>query len=406
MTAFHHRIRRVCACLIGVVFLLAGLFKLLDPVGAELVVEEYFNFFHLGFLMSTAKVVAVGLALLEALLGAMLISGIWRRTAAVLSSALIGFFTILTLFLAIFNPPMDCGCFGKVLHLSNLATFLKNLVLLGLAVASFFPFRDFGRNKTRKYVSFTLAAAGILFLTYHSLTTLPLVDYTAFSPGAELFASKDNNPLDVSEDYTSTFVYERNGQQGVFTLENLPDSTWTYVKTETVLKRDLKNENVPMLSFTDSTGAYQDERATEDNVLAVSVYKPLRLKGDAWTRLADLMDHADAAGFKPLLLVGTTPEGMDSLSVIVPEVRERLSARLYFADRKTLVSLNRSNGGATWFDDGQLITKYPFGDLPAADKLLEMSGEDANEVMLGDSSRGRIRFDALLLYMFAILWLL
>jgi uncharacterized membrane protein YphA (DoxX/SURF4 family) len=404
MTAFHHRIRRICACIIGMVFLLAGMFKLLDPVGAGLVVEEYYKFFHLWFLIPTAKAVAVGLALLEALTGAMLISGIWRKLAAVLASAMILVFTVLTLILAIVNPPMDCGCFGEVIHLSNLGTFLKNLILLGLSLIAFLPFRDFGKNKTRKYVSFALSAAGILALTGYSLARLPLVDYTAFSPGAELLASRDNS-IDVSDEYESTFVYEKNGQEGVFTLDQLPDSTWTYVRTETIRKKGLRNDNVPILSFTDSTGTYCDELATEDNVLVLSVYRPLKLKGDSWTKLADVMDAAANAGFKPLLLAAATPEGMDTLSVIVPDVRARLSSRLYFADFTTLISLNRSNGGATWFNEGQLITKYPLGKLPAADELLEMSGRDANEVMLDDSSRGRITYDALLLYVFAILLL-
>ena len=36
-----YRLRRLCAFIIGLVFLLAGIFKLLDPAGAGLVVEEY-----------------------------------------------------------------------------------------------------------------------------------------------------------------------------------------------------------------------------------------------------------------------------------------------------------------------------------------------------------------------------
>ena len=39
----HYRLRRFCAFIIGLVFLLAGIFKLLDPVGAGLVVEEYYR---------------------------------------------------------------------------------------------------------------------------------------------------------------------------------------------------------------------------------------------------------------------------------------------------------------------------------------------------------------------------
>ena len=36
--------------ILGMVLLVAGLLKLMDPVGAGLVMDEYFNFFHLGFL--------------------------------------------------------------------------------------------------------------------------------------------------------------------------------------------------------------------------------------------------------------------------------------------------------------------------------------------------------------------
>ena len=85
----HYRIRRLLAIIIGIVFLLAGLFKLLDPVGAGLVVEEYFRFLHLGFLMPAAKVTGVTLALGESLIGAALISGIWRKPVAVIATVLI-----------------------------------------------------------------------------------------------------------------------------------------------------------------------------------------------------------------------------------------------------------------------------------------------------------------------------
>ena len=181
-----YRLRRLCAFIIGLVFLLAGIFKLLDPAGAGLVVEEYYRFLGLTFMLPTAKVAGVSLALLEALLGAALISGVWRKTVAIATSILLILFTILTLFLAIFNPSMDCGCFGEVIHLSNLATFLKNVVLLLLAAVAFLPLKELGQPKKRKYDSFIIAAASIIGFTIYSLGSLPLVDYTSLNPGATL----------------------------------------------------------------------------------------------------------------------------------------------------------------------------------------------------------------------------
>ena len=44
-------VKRICAFLIGLVLFVAGLVKLMDPVGAGLVVEEYFKFLHLWSLL-------------------------------------------------------------------------------------------------------------------------------------------------------------------------------------------------------------------------------------------------------------------------------------------------------------------------------------------------------------------
>lgn len=407
---FLFRLRRLCAFLIGVVFLLAGIFKLLDPVGAGLVMEEYFRFFHVTFLLPTAKATAVVLALAEAILGAGMISGVWRKQVAIITTAMIVFFTVLTLFLAIFNPVSltDCGCFGEVIHLTNFQTFLKNLVLLALAMTAFLPFKNFGKNRKRKYVSFGIVSASIILFTVYSLTSIPLVDYTEFTPGSELLASiGDDDEEDVSGNYKSTIIYEKNGQEGAFDLDRLPDSTWTYVRTETILINGADIEdNKPALSFTDSSGNYQDERATYGNVLAVSVYDPAKANGTFWTRIADAIDGAKAAGFTPLLLVSSTKEQFDKLPVIVPDAHSRLVGSTYFADKKTLVTLNRSNGGATWFNDGQLIRKYSHGRIPSDETLLEMTGDDPTEEMLRSSTKSRLRFQGFALYVFALLLIL
>ena len=269
-----YRLRRLCAFIIGLVFLLAGIFKLLDPAGAGLVVEEYYRFLGLTFMLPTAKVAGVSLALLEALLGAALISGVWRKTVAIATSILLILFTILTLFLAIFNPSMDCGCFGEVIHLSNLATFLKNVVLLLLAAVAFLPLKELGQPKKRKYVSFIIAAASIIGFTIYSLGSLPLVDYTSFKPGSDLVAANREG-----EEFMSTFIYEKNGQEGAFTLDKLPDSTWTFVRTETIRLNGPKTTGEPpVLAFTDSTGTYKDELAASGNVLVLSVPTPAEMR--------------------------------------------------------------------------------------------------------------------------------
>ena len=141
-------------------------------------------------------------------------------------------------------------------------------------------------------------------------------------------------------------------------------------------------------------------------MLAVSVYDPAKANGTFWTRIADALDGAKAAGFTPLLLVSSTKEQFDKLPVIVPDAHSRLVGSTYFADKKTLVTLNRSNGGATWFNDGQLIRKYSHGRIPSDETLLEMTGDDPTEEMLHHSTKTRLRFQGFALYVFALLLIL
>ena len=150
---------RICACIVGLVFLVAGLLKLMDPVGARLVLQDYFAFFHIGFLRSAAGLFAVIFALAESMIGAALITGVWRRIVALVSGCLLAFFTLLTLIILIANPAMDCGCFGQAIKLSHGATFVKNLLLCGIWGLAFLPLRDYGQPQRVKFVSFSIAAS-------------------------------------------------------------------------------------------------------------------------------------------------------------------------------------------------------------------------------------------------------
>ena len=112
-------IRRFAAALVGILFVVSGLLKIIDPVGTMLIVTEYCKFFHIGFLIPAAKGIGIVLATLEALLGIALITGVLRKVAAVCAYVMLGVFTVITLVLWIVNPVMDCGCFGQAVHLTH-----------------------------------------------------------------------------------------------------------------------------------------------------------------------------------------------------------------------------------------------------------------------------------------------
>ena len=402
MKYFALRTRRLLAFITGAVYVFSGISKLLDPVGAALVMEAYMDFFHVGFMSVAAKPLAVALALLEAVLGSALMTGVWRKVAAISAFALQGFFTLVTIVLVVFNPEMDCGCFGNVAHLSHIQSFVKNVVLCLMLVGAFVPLRELGVPKARKYVSFAIVTLSLLLFTVWSWMHIPLVDYTEFAPGA-LLRSAESAELFEDEKYQSVFVYEKDGKQEVFSLNDLPDSTWTFVEARTEVREGGDTESSVVLSIYDRDGMYHDEEVSSGKVMVVSVY---RMQDAGWERIADYVSELRKSGFRTLVLVSGLPQEIDQvMEGLTPEQVNVLHQDMYMSDFKTLVSLNRSNGGLTYFSEGYLISKWASRSVPDADELSQIYKDDETEILLGRTSTSRLYFQGFKLFLFALMLL-
>lgn len=367
MGAFYNGLRRLASVLTGLVFVLAGVFKLMDPVGATLVVEAYFKFMHLGFMMPLAGGTAVLLAMLECGIGAALVTGVWQKSTAIISGVVIAGFTLLTLVLVIANPKMECGCFGEVIHLTHLQTFIKNLILCALWAIAFVPLGLRRQAQRIKFFSFWLSIASIALFTLYSCFSIPLVDFTDFRPGAELAASIDNE--------------------------------WVMDENET-------HEGVT-LSFYDFYGDYQDDLAAEGSVMLVSVNDPEALSAPDWNAIADYMDDCTQAGFQPLLLAASAPTLIESqIGEMDAARRSVLLMHTYFADNRTLLTLNRSNGGAVYVRDGEIIAKWSRRLRPDASALNQMYSDEPLEVELRQSGNGKFKLEAFILYLLAVMVLI
>lgn len=401
------KVRRICAVLVGLVFFVASVLKLIDPVGAGLVVGEYLNFFHMGFLSGIAKPLAVGMALLEGFVGCALVTGSYRKFFAVAGLALVVFFTLLTFVLWRSGRSFDCGCFGEAIHLTTLQTFLKNVVLLVLGLVAFLPLRNFGEEKKHKKVAMYIVCASLVGLCVFSLATIPMVDFTEFNDSSRLLATRSHE-IPFENDQVTTYIYEKNGQEGVFTLDNLPDSTWTFVRTSTLLKEDnIFETDYPSLPLSDRDGNVADTLAAVGRVLVVSVYEPSGMDARGWARVASAVRSASEHCFTPVI-AASVPVGEDvPLPGGVSELdRATILATAYSSDHKTLMTLNRSNGGMTYFNNGNLIQKWSLRNLPGEEELASLQARDATDAMLSASTTGRLRFQAFLLFTLAAMVLI
>ena len=353
--------------------------------------DEYFSFLHISFLSFSAKAFGVFFALTETVIGAALITGVWRKVTAVCAIVLQAFFTLLTLLLVIFNPEMDCGCFGEAIHLTHLQTFIKNIILLALLLAYYIPHYQLGETLKKKYVSFGLVTVSVIAFTIYSLIYIPLIDFTAYRPGAELEAGAQVNADDM---YESIFTYEKDGIQETFTLGHLPDSTWTFVSVDTRLKKGYEESLTGLSFYAPQTGEYQDKLAIEGKVMVISVYNP-DMKKDKWTQIEAFATRASKAGFRVLLLCASQ-EGIPA----------SLQEQAYISDYKTLISLNRSNGGITYFYNGQLIRKWASINTPDASQLQAIAETGPTEISIEQDNKGSLVFQGFLLYVFAVMLLM
>jgi uncharacterized membrane protein YphA (DoxX/SURF4 family) len=379
------RIKRFCGFLTGIVFFISGILKLMDPVGASMVMKEYYSFLHVSFMDPTALVAGVFFAFAEVAVGAALVTGVWKRIVAPVAIGLQGMFTLLTLFLVIFNPKMDCGCFGEAVHLTHSETFIKNIVLLVLLLAYYFPSRLLGPTRKKKYVSFGIVMASVAVFTVYSLMYIPLDDYTDYHAGVSLKSESLG-----SDSYIATFIYEKDGQQETFSIDNLPDSTWNFVSAQTTTSAPADKSSA-VLSFYDAEGNYADHLLHEGKSIVISIYDT-DIKNKDRNKIQTLIDTAISEGFSPIVLASDYIEPFSD-------------AENYFADYKTLLTLNRSNGGATYIYDSIIIRKWAKKSLPDSEELAMIYNEDVTESIIGDSHRS-LAFQGFLLYVFAVMLLL
>ena len=143
-------------------------------------------------------------------------------------------------------------------------------------------------------------------------------------------------------------------------------------------------------------------------VFTISIPLPDKIKPKEWETISRTISYASETGFLPLLLVASTPEDFSrqiARAKFSPDISMPLLTSVYYADYKTLISLNRSNGGAVYFNDGNLISKWAFQNLPGKKTMEKLIKKESTEVMLDADTKSRLSFQAFMLYTIALMLL-
>lgn len=395
MRRFHIGFRRLCAIVPGLVFLISGLLKMMDPVGTGLIVSAYLQFFGMPSLSAGKFPLVAGMALsfLEGATGAALLTGAFRKLTGWVAMILTTAFLIITGILLWKNPEMDCGCFGEALHLTHEQSFWKNVVLEVLVLAAFLPLKAVGKAPAHRCVAFCIAALSMIFAIGYSYVHLPLIDFTAFRPGAQLYAAMDDAEPDTPA--TPLFVYEKDGEQQLFPLDALPDSTWTFVGTDPSGDYGFSAEEAPVLAILDDEGLEQDEMAVLGPVMVFPVFEP---ESASWERIAENASMAEGAGVTALALTSAAPGNLPAEAI--PE-----DLLVYYSDYKTLITLCRRSGGAVYLSDGEVIAKWSPRDFPSEEELDEVLETDPIIAATNYKVHRRVIAQGYLLFLLAVILL-
>ena len=363
---------------VGGVFVFSGFTKGVDPWGTFYKVNDYFIALGMDQWGGTALFVAVALAALEFMLGVAIVVGAYRRSSLWIALLLMLVMTPLTLWLAVTGAVPDCGCFGDAWHLSNWATFGKNLLLL-LGIIYLMMFNLSLRGVYGPAVQWMVMAASFAFImavAYYGYFTQPLIDYRPYPVGTRLVSSTVDEQDNGEGEDDFIFVYAKDGEEHEFTIDSLPDESdgWEYV-TRYHARRP-HGKVIVQNGQNDNSIAIMDENGNDItlNVLADSRRTVLLLFPDLSQvgvvnsfALNELNDAALVADAEVIGLTPATPNQIEHWQDL-----SMASYPIHYMDDSELKMVARGNPAVVYVEDGVIKWKRTLSSLEDIDQPMEL----------------------------------
>ena len=362
-------VRLISRIILGLAFIFSGTVKAIDPLGSTYKFQDYFQAFHLGFLQDLSLPLAILLCTAEFISGFSVLTGIRQKTGIWGIMILLTIFTPLTLILALTNPVTDCGCFGDAIHLTNWQTFGKNIILLIPAVILFTGRNSIvtGKKVIGEWLIISMFIICFVVFNLYNLRYLPVLDFLPYKTGTYI-PEKMVIPDNVSSDeYMTTFIYEKNGLKKEFTVENYPadDTTWKFVDQKSSLIK--RGYEPPIHDFSISTS--NDEDITQE---------VLNNPGYTFLMISKKLEEAD----KEKLLWGfelgdVCMKNQIDFYILTASASDELSSfnnELQFChtDETTLKTIVRANPGYVLLKKGTITGKWSWSNVPEKEWFINL----------------------------------
>lgn len=361
-----HIIGSLCRSLLGITFIFSGFVKAVDPLGTVYKIEDYLMAFGGWFtdLMPLAGTAAVALIALEWTLGVCMLFNVRTSITAWLSLAFYLVMTPLTLWIALTNPVSDCGCFGDAIVLTNWQTFWKNVVLLILVIVLLGCKKYIPQLLSwwGELVVLLLALGASATIMAYSYTHLPPMDFRPYKVSNHiptLMEVPEGAPVD---EYAITLIYEKDGIEQEFTLENYPkgDSTWTFVDQQSVLIK--KGYEPPIHDFEILTMNFEDITydilESEEPITLITMYDLNKTNRTQAAKLMGIYHACMERGEQCYFLTGSGEEQIYAFGEEIGMDMETIESTFCTIDPVTLKTIVRANPGLFIVQNGTIMEKH------------------------------------------------
>ena len=362
---------------VGGVFIFSGFTKAVDPWGSCYKITDYLNAMGLGNWTDTALFIAVALAALEFVLGMCLALGTYRRSSPIIALLLLLVMTPLTLWLAVTDAVRDCGCFGDALHLSNWATFGKNLLLL-LGSIYLLLFNTSLRGiygPAVQWIVSGLSFALVMGVAYYGYFYQPLIDYRPYPLGTQLVSSAVEDDEASEDDFI--FIYSKDGVEHEFTIDSLPDEEdgWEYITRYHANRPHGKvimqngNANNPIAIMDQDGNDVTVDVLGSNRRMVLLLFPDLEQVGVV--NSFALNELTDAALVADAEVVGLTPATQEQIAQW--QDVSMASYPIYNMDDSELKMVARGNPAVVYLEDGAIKWKRTLSSLDNVEQPVELS---------------------------------
>ena len=355
----------ICRAILGLTFIFSGYVKATDPLGSQYKIHDYLEALGLASFIPDwlTLIMAIGLAAVEFSMGIFTLFAMRRHATSKLMLAFMAMMTAITVWIAIANPVSDCGCFGDAIILTNVETLIKNIVLLACSVMIFIYPQKMVRfiSRPAQWIAVNYTVLFSIVSSMLSLYLLPPFDFRPYYIGADIAKGMEIPKGAEQPEFETTFVLEKDGKKQTFTIDNYPDSTWTFVDSKTV---QTKQGYVPPIHDFNMEDA-------EGNDITADI---LEHKGYTFLLISPHLENADDSNFGEIdqiyeyakendipfyCLTASTDKGRQHWQDITGAEYPFLTT-----DETTLKTIVRSNPGLLMLKGSKIVGKWSHNNLP------------------------------------------